>query len=83
MNDVPIAVARVKDRCSGKQSRTGYLRGYTIALNIWLYEVTGIREKIHFGRTLRILYYGEGSFKKQAGDSALIESLEGKEVWIL
>ncbi|XP_039140483.1 uncharacterized protein LOC120277695 [Dioscorea cayenensis subsp. rotundata] len=79
MDDIPLAAARVKERCAGKQSRIGYVRGCTMALIIWFYEVTGNGKKIHFGRTPRILCYGVGSYKKQAAVSALIDSLEGKK----
>ncbi|XP_039130882.1 uncharacterized protein LOC120267272 [Dioscorea cayenensis subsp. rotundata] len=79
MDDVPLATARVKEKCAGKQSRIGYVRGCTMALIFWFYEVTGNGKKIHFGRTPRILCYGVGSYKKQAAVSALIDSLEGKK----
>ncbi|XP_039140409.1 protein MAINTENANCE OF MERISTEMS-like [Dioscorea cayenensis subsp. rotundata] len=73
MDDVPLAAARVKERCARKQSRIGYVRGCKMALINWFYEVTGNGKKIHFGRTPRILCYGVGSYKKQAAVSALID----------
>jgi len=70
MDDLPSAAARVEDRCSGKQPCIGYLRGCTVALPIWFYELTGTGKKTHFGRTPHILYYGEANIKKQEGVSA-------------
>ena len=58
MEDVPGVVAQVKVRCSGKPSRTGYLRGFVITLNVRFYEVIGIGKKMCFGKTPRILCYG-------------------------
>ncbi|KAH7669014.1 DsbB-like protein [Dioscorea alata] len=80
MEDVPSAAARVKVRCSGKTTRMRYLKGCVIALNHWFYEVARKGKKLRFGKTPCILCYGQNSYMKQAGATALVESLKGSQV---
>ena len=80
MEDVPQAAARVQERCAGKKTKMGYVKGCSVALNIWFYELTGTGKKVRFGKTPRMLCYGESSYRKQATIEAILSSLEGKEV---
>ena len=80
MEDVPQAAARVQARCAGNKTNTGYVKGCSVALTTWFYELTGTGKKLHFGKTPRILCYGENSYRKQVSTGTLFSSLEGKEV---
>lgn len=78
---VPQIAARMQERCYGKVTNARYLRGCTIALNIWFYKVIGTGKKEHCGRTPRILCYGKNSFQKQASLGLLMSLFDGKEVF--
>lgn len=80
IEDVSQIVVRVQARCTGKKTNIDYLKGCTITLNIWFYELNGTKKMLCFSKTPRILCYVANSFQKQAFFGPMLSSLEGKEV---
>lgn len=73
----------MQKRCSEKVTNIGYLWGWVVVLDVWFKKITRTRNKVHFGKTSRILCYGEKSFWKQVSLGRLMSSLNGKEYSIV
>ena len=80
MDDVPQAAARVKARCAGNKIQTGFVKGCSVALNIWFYKLTGCIAKVSFGKTPRMLCYGANTYRNHASLETIMSSIEGEEV---